>query len=115
MVKSHEIEKRVESTAVEAVRTLLGHVPNIQIIGVRHEQQLASGHQLDTRIDLGHDGSRYALLMEIKSNGAPRFARSAVYQLESYIAHLHRSEHQDDTRQFIPTPVSPDAHGAYPE
>ena len=72
MVKPREIQKRVESTAVDAVRALLEHVPNIQIIGVRHEQQLASGHQLDARIDLAHDGSRYALLMEFKSNGAPR-------------------------------------------
>ena len=44
--------------------------------------------------------------MEIKPNGAPRFARSAIYQLESYITHLHRSEHQDDTGQFIPMLVS---------
>ena len=107
MVKLHEMEKRVESAAVDAVRALLEHVPNIQIIGVRHEQQFASSHRLDARIDLDHDENRYALLMEIKSNGAPRFARSAVYQLESYIAHLHRSEHQDDTRQFIPMLVSP--------
>ena len=107
MVKAHEIEKPVESAAVDAVRALLEHVPNIQIIGVRHERQLASGHRLDARIDLDHDGSRYALLIESKSNGAPRFARSAVYQLESYIAHLHRTEPQDDSLQFIPMLVSP--------
>ena len=103
MVKVHEIEK----PAVNAVRALLEHVPNIQIIGVRHEQHLEAGHRLDARIDLDHDGSRYALFMEFKPNGAPRFARSAVYQLESYIAHLHRSEHRDDTGQFIPMLVSP--------
>ena len=107
MVKPHEIEKSVESAAVDEVRALLGYVPNIQIIGVRHEQHLASGHQLDAKIDLSHDGDRYALLMEIKPNGAPRFVRSAVYQLESYIAHLHRSKHQDDTGKFIPMLVSP--------
>ena len=107
MMKPHEIEKRVESTAVNAVRALLEHVPNIQIIGVCHEEQLASGYRLDTRIDFDHNETRYALLMEMKPNGAPRFARSAIYQLESYIAHLHRSEHQDDTRQFIPMLVSP--------
>ncbi len=107
MVKLHEIEKPVESAAVDAVRALLEQVPYIQIIAVRHEQHLESSHQLDARIDLGHDGSRYALLMKFKSNGAPRFARSAIYQLESYIAHLHRSERQDDTRQSIPMLVSP--------
>ena len=106
MVKPHEIEKQGGSTAVDAVRALLEHVPNMEIIGVRHEQLLESGHRLDARIDLGHDGSRYALLMEITSNGAPRFARSAIYQLESCIAHLHRSELQDDTGQFIPMLVS---------
>ena len=106
MVKSSEKTHEVEIMAVDAVRALLKHVPNIQIIRVRHEQHLASSYQLDAWIDFGHDGIRYALLMEIKPNGAPRFARSAVYQLESYIAHLHRSDHQDVTRQFIPILVS---------
>ena len=81
--------------------------PTYRSSGVRHEQHLESGQRLDARIDLDHDGNRYALLMEIKPNGAPRFARSAVYQLESYIAHMHRPEHQEDTRQFIPMLVSP--------
>ena len=107
MVKLYEIEKPVESAAVDAVRVLLEHVANIQIVGVRHEQHLESGHRLDAMIDLDHDGNRYALLMEIKLNGAPRFARSAVYQLESCIAQLHRSEHRDDSLQFIPMLVSP--------
>ena len=107
MVKSYELEKSVESAAVDAVRALLEHVPNIQIVGVRHEHHLKSGHRLDARIDLDHDGSRYALIIEIKPNGEPRFARSAVYELESCIAHLRRSEHQDGTRQFIPMLVSP--------
>ncbi len=31
------------SAAVNAVRALLEHVPNIQIVGVRHEQQIDSG------------------------------------------------------------------------
>ena len=45
----------MESIAVDAVRALLEHVPNTQIIGVRHEQHLESGHQLDVRIDLDYD------------------------------------------------------------
>lgn len=106
MVKLHEIEKRGQTTAVDAVRALLERVPNIQIIGVRQDEELSADYRLDARIDLGHDGRGYALLMEMKPNGAPRSARSAVYQLESYIAHLHRSERQDGTRQFIPMLVS---------
>ena len=91
---------------MDAVRALLEHVPNIQITTVCHEPNLASGYQLDARIDFGHGGMRYAFLIEIKPNGAPRFARSAVYQLESYIAHLNRSDHHDVPRQFIPVLVS---------
>ena len=107
MVKPPEIANAVEIEAVEAVRALLERVTSIQITEVCHEQQLASDHRLDARIDFGHASARYSLLIEIKPNGAPRFARSAIYQLESYIAHLHRSEHQDDTRRFIPMLVSP--------
>ena len=94
---------------MDAVCALLEHVPNIQIIGTQHEQPLASHrtNQIHTRIDLCHAGCHYALIMEIGTNGAPRFARSAVYQIESYIAHLHRSANQDDTLQFIPMLVSP--------
>ena len=106
MVKSSERAHEVEIMAMDAVRVLLEHIPNIQIKTVRHEQNLASGYQLDARIDFDHGGIRYALLIEIKSNGAPRFARSAVYQLESYMAHLHRSDHQDITWQCIPILVS---------
>ena len=64
------------------------------------------GYPLDAWIDFEHDEICYALLMEGKADGAPRFARSVIYQLESCIAHLHRSEHQDVTRQFIPMLVS---------
>ena len=102
MVKLHEIDK-----PLDAVRALLERVPNMQITGVCHEQHLESGHRLGARIDPDHDESRYVLLMEIKSNGAPRIARSAVCQLESCIAHLHRSEHRDETRHFIPMLASP--------
>ena len=106
MVKLSELANSVESNAVGAVRALLERVSSIQITEVRHEQQLASDYRLDSRIDFRHAGTRYALLIEIKPHGAPRFARSAVYQLESCIAHLHRSDHQDVTRQFIPMLVS---------
>jgi len=96
----------VIAVAVDAARDLLDRVPNIQINSVRHEQNLGSDHRIDGGIDFGHGGTSYTLLIEVKSNGAPRFARSAVYQLESYMAHLHRSDHQDVTRHFIPMLVS---------
>ena len=92
---------------MEEVGTLLGRVPNLQIIAVRHEQRPVSDYQFDAWIDFDHDGIRHALLVEIEANGQPRFVRSAVYRLESCIAHLHRSERQDVTPQFTPMLVSP--------
>ncbi len=97
----------MDDIVLDAVRAQLERVPNIQITGVRQEQHIAPGYQLDGWIEFDHDEDRYALLIEIKPNGAPRFARSAVYQLESYIARLHRSEHQVVDREFIPMLVSP--------
>lgn len=99
-------ERKIMAVAVDAVRDLLGRVPNIQINSVRHEQSLGSDHRIDGWIDFGHGGIGYTLLIEVKSNGAPRFARSAVYQLQSYRTHLHRSDHQDVTGRFIPMLVS---------
>lgn len=91
---------------VNAVRTLLEHVPNIQIVSVHNEQPHDSAYRIDVRIDFDHAGPRHALLIETKSYGAPQFARSAVYQLESYIANLNQSVRVDVTRQFIPMLIS---------
>ena len=107
MVKSDQMMKSVEWAALDTVLPLLKLVPNIEVAGVRRDQHLASGNWLDARIDFCHGGIRYALIVEIKSNGAPRFTRSAIYQLESYVAQLHRSEHQDVDRILIPMLVSP--------
>ena len=92
---------------MDAVRTLLERVPNTKITTVSHEQHFAPNYRFDAKIDYDHDGIHYVLLIEIKSNGTPRNARSAVYKLKSCIAHLLRSEEQEATKQFIPMLVSP--------
>ena len=106
MMKPYVRVNSIEIMTLDAVRALLRRVPNIQIATVRHEQNITFDHRLDARIDFGHGGVRYALLIAIKSHGAPRHVRSAVYQLESYVAHLHRAENEDVNRQFIPILVS---------
>ncbi len=103
MVKIHELEI---SSVVDAVRNLLKHVPNIRIVRVHDKKHLDSDYRIDVRIDFDYAGIRHALLLDIKPYGAPRFARSAVYQLESYIAKLQLSVGADVTRQFIPMLIS---------
>ena len=107
MVKTSETGKQLENAAVDMTCALLGHVPNIQIIGVKHEQLFKSVHQIDARIDLEHDGQQYMLLMKAKSNGAPRFVRSAIHEIVSYIAHWQQIEYQDSIRLFMPILVAP--------
>ena len=103
MVKIREIEM---SSAVDAVHALFEHVPNIQITAIDFAQHLPPEDRIDVRIDFDHDGIRHALLIETKPYGAPRFVRSAVYQLGSYIADLHKFKHRDVSRQFIPMVIS---------
>ena len=93
--------------ALHAVRNLLGHVPHLKASSVRHNERLGSGHPIDGRIELEHGDDTYVLVIEIKRNGAPRFVRSAVYQLKGYLAHAGQSVHGDSHRRWIPMLVSP--------
>ncbi|MXX87793.1 MAG: hypothetical protein F4213_00545 [Boseongicola sp. SB0677_bin_26] len=75
---------------MDALRAQLERAPNIQITAVRQAQRLAPGCRLDAWIEFDRNEDRYGLLIEIKPDGAPRFARSAIYQRESCIPCLHR-------------------------
>ena len=95
------------TTAINAARDLLDHVPRLEASSVRHELQLGNDHLLDGWIEFEHGDDTYALIIEVKSNGAPRFVRSAVYQLKDYLAHARQSGHGDSGRRLIPMLVSP--------
>ena len=56
---------------------------------------------------IAHRDGNYALVVEVRSNGAPRFVRSGVHQLESYVARLRRSGEADANRRLVPMLVSP--------
>ena len=94
--------------AFEAVRDLLTDIPNVEIDSVDdYEESVGRDYGIDLRIGLSHGVVDYTLIIEVKANGAPRFVRSAVYQLESYVVHLLQSRHADDNRRLIPMLVSP--------
>ena len=95
------------AAAVNAARGLLDHVPRLEVVSARHDQQIGSGPQIDGWIEFAHGDDTYALIIEIKSNGAPRFVRSAVYQLKGYLADVRPSGHGDPGRRLIPMLVSP--------
>ncbi len=107
MMKSAEIVKELEIAAANAVRDLLGHVPNVEIGSVDYEENVGRDYRIDLRIALSRGGVNYALIIEVKGNGAPRFVRSAIYHLRDYVAHVDQSNHADAGQRLIPMLVSP--------
>ncbi|MDE2707114.1 MAG: hypothetical protein OXI35_18770 [Gemmatimonadota bacterium] len=93
--------------AVDAVCDLLGPVPDVEIGSVDYEEHIGRDYQIDLRIALTRSGVNYALIIEVKPNGAPRFVRSAIYHLRDYVAHVNPSNQADANRRLIPMLVSP--------
>ena len=106
MMKSSETVKAFELRAVDAVRDLLLNVPSVQVDSVEYERKIGRDHGMDGLVTFAHRGSDYALVVEVKSNGAPRFVRSGVYQLESCVARMRRSGEAHAGRRLIPILVS---------
>ena len=92
---------------MNAIRVLLNHVPHLKVKSVHYGQQLDLDYPIDGRIEFEHGDNAYALIIEAKMNGAPRFVRSAVYQLKGYLAHLHQSGHGAGNQRLIPMLVTP--------
>ena len=97
----------LHTAALTATRELLDHVPGLQAGPLRHEQPTGNAPFIDGTIEFEHGDDTYALIIEVKSNGAPRFVRSAVYQLKGYLAHARQSAPGDPSRRWIPMIVSP--------
>ncbi len=106
MMKSPLSVNNLETEAVNAVRTLLDQVPSLVVSSVRNDRRLGSDHIIDGWIEFEHGDDTYALIIEVKSNGAPLFVRSAVYQLKGYLAHAHQYSQGDPDRRMIPMLVS---------
>ena len=106
MMKLAERVKTLEVRAVDAVRDLLDDLPSVKVESVEYEHKVGRAYGVDGLIGLSFPGGSYALVVEVKSNGAPRFVRSGVYQLESYVARLRRSGEANGGRRFVPMLVS---------
>ena len=106
MMKSAETVKELEVAAANAVRDLIDYVPNLEIGSVDYEEHIGRD-QIDLWIALSCGSVNYALIIEVKANGAPRFVRSAIYQLRDYVAHVDPSNQADANQRLIPMLVSP--------
>ena len=96
----------MEIHTVDAVRDLLRAVPGVQVESVEDERKIGHDHGMDGLVAFAHGGGNYALVVEARSNGAPRFVRSGVYRLESCVARLRQSGEASGGRRLIPMIVS---------
>ena len=107
MLKPSHVMKETDIRAVDAVRDLLGDVPNVEVESVDYERHVGSAYHVDAWIGLSYPGGSYALVVDVKPNGAPRFVRSGVHQLESCVARLRQSGEANGGRCLVPMLVSP--------
>ena len=107
MLKHYERVKELKTRAVDAVRDLLGDVPSVEVESVEYERKVGGAYGVDGLIGLSYPGGSCALVIEVRSNGAPRFVRSGVHLLESCVARLRQSGEANGGRRLIPVLVSP--------
>lgn len=92
----------MEIRAGEALRRLLERVPILQVEGIETEA-VAGDWGPDLIVRLLVNGRRHLLICEYKSNGQPRYARSAILQLRNCI----EQRHPEATPVFIAPYISP--------
>ena len=107
MLKHYKRVKELKTRAVDAVRDLLGDVPSVEVESVEYERKVGGAYGADGLIGLSYPGGSCALVIEVRSNGAPRFVRSGVHLLESCVARLRQSGEANGGRRLIPVLVSP--------
>ncbi len=94
--------KEAEARAGEALRRLLENVPILKIEGI--EAEAVSGNwEPDIIARLLVDGRQHMLICEYKSNGQPRYARSALLELRDYV--VQKAPHA--TPVFMAPYISP--------
>lgn len=107
MMKTAIKVKEIQTLALGAVCDLLKHVPSLQVELVEYERKVGRAYEIDGLISLSYPGGSCALVVEVKSNGAPRFVRSGVYLLKSCVERLRQSGEANGVRRLIPLLVSP--------
>lgn len=88
MVKNVELQKELEATAIDSVRDLLRCLPAAEVTPLAEFRRTDRRLEVDGLIRVHYGGAVRLLVIEVKAHGAPRFVRSAMYQLESCVARV---------------------------
>src|SRR3990172_8194918 len=95
-------EKIDEQTAIQALQDWLQKIPFIQVVRSVKQNQQPGGPDFQANLRIGDRSIK--LLVEVKSNGQPRLARQAAYELKNWI-----TDHPDLYGIFIAPYISKDA------
>lgn len=105
-MKHIELQKELEATVFDAVRDLLRCLPAAEVTPLAEPPRPDRGPQVDGLVRVHYGGAVRLLVIEVKAHGAPRFVRSAVYQLQSYVARI-RQYPAHAAEQLVPMLVCP--------
>ena len=106
-MKTYETEKELELVALAAVHDLLRCLPAANIASLAEIPRDTRDRQIDGLILVHYGDSTALLVIEVKSRAAPRHVRAAVYQLESYVAHMPHGVIKLRADRIVPMLVSP--------
>lgn len=107
MLKADKRVNELEIEALEGIHALLDLVPILNVHSVKHESRNSADQGYDAEILVSNADQRYAIAVEVKSSGQPRFVRSAIYQLRNYTVHMDPTRLGPDISQIVPLLVTP--------
>lgn len=81
MMKSVDSVKNAQQSA-DALRSILAEIPAVKRLEVSSANR---GEHIDLIAQVEVFGQRHTLAVEVKSNGQPRYVRSALLQLQDYV------------------------------
>ena len=73
---------------MDAVRDLLRRLPAAEVTPLVEPRRTGPGPRVDGLMRVHHGEAAWLLVIEVKAHSAPRFVRSAVYELESCVARI---------------------------
>ena len=106
-MKEYVSEKELADVALAAVCDLLRCLPAVDIAPLTEVPWGRHYRRRDGLFRLQYGDAVRFLVIEVKREGAPRFARSVVYELESYVAHLPQDGAGFRAKQVVPMLVTP--------
>ncbi len=86
MLKLADSVKALEQKGAAELERLLRRIPHLQLKSFK-TQTMNQAERFDLEVRLTLDGVQHTLIVEMKANGQPRYAREAILQLKSAASH----------------------------